>query len=166
LIIYEYAIGGQEIMPVRADPNDRRKITLHARIDTPGAESSAEAWANLLSTTLVCKQIKHETALMPFRLNVVTDPTHCMREFLAQLKPAYKDQITTCTLGCDIYLTAHKGLLEEVEKCPKLNKIVFQEFPGHESWRNTFTSSWVKLMDLVERRKLELDSKPWWPKSL
>jgi hypothetical protein len=160
-MIYEYAIGGHEIVPVKTDSGGVRKITMHARVCADGAERSTEAWANLLSTSLVCKQLRSETALMPFKLNTITDPTHCLRDFLVQLKPTYKDQITTCTLGCDIYLTAHRGLVDEVDKCPRLRKVIFQDFVGHESWKSTFTSSWVKLTDLVERRKLKLDFKPW-----
>jgi hypothetical protein len=63
-----------------------------------------KAWEDLFSLSLVSRQLRTETKLLPFELNVFNIPLGAeFGQFLSQLKDVYKRAITTVSFGYKVW---------------------------------------------------------------
>lgn len=104
-------------------------------------EHREQNWARLFSLSLVSKQLREETKLMPYTLNVFhAPPGHEFGVFLGELKVEYAEAIQTIMFGdryygpCDAEDMLHtlpRNLgkctgLKTVVRLPSLNKVQLQ----------------------------------------
>jgi hypothetical protein len=127
--VYEYAIGGNEITPMR--PNKTNLNTkLFARPSNSNEEPTAKAWKNLFSLARTCRQLRKETSVLRFQLNTfVNDSCEIFSSFLWQLRPAYKDNIVEVSVRFKHeqmfamrYTTTQKA--DYMDRCSSLTTII------------------------------------------
>jgi hypothetical protein len=116
--IYEYAIGGNEVVLVEED-HDAAIVMFLAAPYGRGQKSTSKAWDQLFNLSKTSRQLYHETRLLPFSKNVFSI---CLEEeleehlseleatdsFFSELKKAQKEAITTITIDVPLFLNRRR----------------------------------------------------------
>lgn len=145
-MIYAYAIGGHEIHVMYS----KGYGTLQAR--TGLAWPCKELWDSLLSLSLVCRQLNHETKQLPYELN-----TFCLEGVstysLLRMKAAKEKLITTISIGL---FNSNNGLrvLGQLKHCIGLKTLIwdYRRHPGQRKLLGDFAKKYG--VDLVYSRDL------------
>jgi len=98
-MVYRYAIGGNEISPYRLDIDSPHFYLMCQPYGTQEKETK-EAWSCLFDLGKACRQLYHETKLLPYKLNVfnISLGGH-FSDFLLGLDDTKKKAITTVSFG-------------------------------------------------------------------
>jgi hypothetical protein len=128
-MIYEYAIGGNEISAIH-DYENSLYFDLHYSPYNSTAKDPLQAWESLFSLSLVCHQLRRETKLLPYQLNVFNNTFGAeFDDFLSQLKDEYKRAITTVSFGfkvwCDLPSIMHEFTVPcQLDECTGLTTVI------------------------------------------
>jgi hypothetical protein len=151
--IYEYVIGGNEIIPACLRHLER-SIVLLSRADD-NWESPPMQPSDIFNLSRVCRQLRIETHVLPFKLNVINNSLFDFHfaSFLADLKPIYKQTITTIALGLGERTSSEASHYrniwpEGMSECTSLTTIILKVALDHNHF--------IRLKGYAERNGLKL----------
>jgi hypothetical protein len=157
-MIYDYAIGGEEVRPKYSCSWNKISINLMSRPSGSDALYTGEAWKNLFILSHVCRQLRLETLCLPFTLSVFNIVGCNFGYFLIDLKVAFKESITTVSFGTD-YINdlreAEENMVpDELDECINLKTVILKA--GLYVWEKTLIKDWaeerdMKLVDEAEK---------------
>lgn len=97
--IYKYALGGNEISPYQVH-EDSDYFYLTARPYGTQENDTKASWENLFNLSRTCRQLRHETRMLPYKFNVFSVAwTDDFSDFLRDTNNAKKQAITIVSFG-------------------------------------------------------------------